>query len=206
MKNSKFIKVIKKLILIGVICFLVVVVLPNAIVVLGTMGHIKDTPDENYEYTLVLGAAIWGGEPSPMLRDRLSKSVELYKEGKTNTLFMSGDNERDFYDETTAMRKYATDNGVPEDDVMYDDYGLSTYDSMYRAKNVYGIDKMIIVTQKYHMYRAVYIARRLGIDAVGVPAESIKYSGREAREVREILARCKDFVKSMIKPKSSYTE
>lgn len=206
MKNNRFIKVIKKLMLIGVICFLLVIVLPNAIVVLGSLPHITDTPDENYEYTLVLGAAIWGGEPSPMLRDRLSKSVELYKDGKTSILFMSGDNERDFYDETTAMRRYATDNGVPEENVKYDDYGLSTYDSMYRAKNVYGIDKMIIVTQRYHMYRAVFIARSLGIDAVGVPAENIKYTGREAREVREVLARCKDFVKSIIKPESSYVE
>ena len=199
-------KIAKKLMIIALVCVFAVIVFPNAFVVINSLRNIKETPKEEYEYALVLGASIWGNSPSPILRDRLEKSVELYNSGNAKILLMSGDNEREYYDETTVMMRYANECGVPSEALTCDEYGLSTYDSMYRAKNVYGIDKMIIVTQQYHLYRAVYIARSLGIDAVGVPAAPVKYTGRFAREAREVLARSKDFFKCIIKPASSYTD
>ena len=199
-------KIIKMLFIIAIVGIFATVILPNAFVIISSSAYIKKDVDEKYDYALILGASAWGSTPSPILRDRIEKGVELYKNDKATLLLMSGDNERDYYDETTVMMTYANENGVPYSALVCDEYGLSTYDSMYRAKYVYGIDKMIVVTQKYHLFRAVYIARSLGIDAVGVPAEYVKYGGAAGRESREVLARSKDFFKCMIKPVSRHED
>lgn len=159
---------------------------------------------ESYNCILVLGAGIWNDEPSPMLKDRLDVAIELYNNKKASKIIMSGDHTKENYDEVKTMKKYAIDKGVKPEDIFMDHAGISTYDSIYRAKNIFKTDKLIIVTQKYHLYRSLYIAKSLDIESFGVEATPTKYSGAFMREVREILARDKDFVKSIFKPKSKY--
>lgn len=159
---------------------------------------------ENYNCILVLGAGIWNDEPSPMLKDRLDVAIELYNNKKASKIIMSGDHTKENYDEVNTMKKYAIDKGVKSEDIFMDHAGISTYDSIYRAKNIFKADKLIIVTQKYHLYRSLYIAKSLDIESFGVEATPTKYSGAFMREAREILARDKDFIKSIFKPKSKY--
>lgn len=154
---------------------------------------------------LVLGCKVKdNGEPSPMLLDRLITGTELYKEGAAPKILMSGDHGRDTYDEVNVMKKYALDNGIPSEDVFMDHAGFSTYDSIYRAKHIFEAKKVIIVTQEYHLNRALYLAHKLGLEAYGVPADLRDYSGQTMRDIREIVARCKDFALGAFKPKPTY--
>lgn len=151
---------------------------------------------------IVLGCRVNGETPSPMLSDRLTRGVELYDMNAAPKLLMSGDHGRVSYDEVNAMKQFAIDRGVPSEDVFMDHAGFSTYETMYRAKEVFAAKRVIIVTQKYHLYRAVYIAEQLGLEAYGVDSDLqhyIPYSN-----AREILARDKDFVKVIFKPKPTY--
>lgn len=154
---------------------------------------------------LVLGAGIrTDGSPSPMLQDRLNTGIELYQNNAAPKLLMSGDHGRKKYNEVQTMKDIALDQGVPSEDVFMDHAGFSTYDSLYRARDVFQARKVIIVTQKYHLYRALYIARSLGLDAWGVSADTRRYRGQSQRDFREILARDKDFFVSVFKPLPKY--
>lgn len=153
---------------------------------------------------LVLGAGIWGDKPSPMLEDRLNEAISLYKNGISSKIIMSGDHGKTDYDEVNTMKNYAIQQGIPSEDIFMDHAGFSSYESMYRAKEIFGANKIVIVTQNYHLYRSLYIARQLGIDAYGVGADPRRYVGETYRELREILARNKDFVKCILKPKPTY--
>ncbi len=150
---------------------------------------------------VVLGCGVRpDGQPSDMLADRIAQGVALYEKGASPKLLMSGDHSRSDYDEVNTMRNVAVEAGVPADDVFMDHAGFSTYESMYRARDVFGAKRIVIVSQKYHLYRALYVAERLGLDAYGVAADLRPYAGQEAREVREILARDKDFLTSIVQP------
>ena len=115
---------------------------------------------------------------------------------------MSGDHARGGYDEVNVMKEYAVSEGVPSQDVFMDHAGLSTYDSVYRARDIFQAKRIIIVTQRYHTYRALYIAKRLGVEAYGVDAELLEREGTFVRELREIAARAKDAVKCVFKPEA----
>ena len=117
---------------------------------------------------------------------------------------MSGDHSREDYDEVNVMKDYATKMGVSSVNVFMDHAGFSTYDSLYRAKEIFKANKIIIVTQEYHLYRALYIAKSLGLEAIGIPAIKTSYRGDSSRELREVLARNKDFFLSIIKPYPTY--
>lgn len=154
---------------------------------------------------LVLGCQVKeNGSPSHMLEDRLKRSVSLYKEYGIPKLLMSGDHGQAHYNEVGTMKQYAVDAGIPSSDVFMDHAGFSTYESLYRAKEVFGVDRVVIVTQKYHLYRALFIARALGIEAWGVASDYRSYSGQSIREVREVLARVKDVGTSLLKLKPTY--
>lgn len=154
---------------------------------------------------LVLGAGVRpDGTPSHMLTDRLLTGISLYEAGVSPKLLMSGDHGTVEYDEVNCMKDFATEKGVPSADVFMDHAGFSTYDSLARAKEVFGAKKVVIVTQKYHLYRALYIAQSLGLEAVGVSADLRTYSGQIIRDFREILARTKDFAYTVIKPNPVY--
>ena len=117
---------------------------------------------------------------------------------------MSGDHGTVDYDEVNAMKDYAMAAGVPSEDVFMDHAGFSTYESMYRARDVFCAERVIVVSQKYHLFRAVYDARALGLDAVGVAAEDIAYLGQTARDLREILARNKDALWCLLQPEPTF--
>ena len=164
------------------------------------------TMDEVGEYdfdcVMVMGAGIWGTQPSPMLQERLDFGNEVYFTGCTDRILMTGDHAREEYDEVNIMKDCAIEAGVPADDVFMDHAGLSTYESMYRARDVFQVEKMVIVTQKYHLYRAVYDARKLGIDAYGVAADKMQYGFYN--NMREWLARVKDFIYCIVQPEPTY--
>lgn len=161
---------------------------------------------KGYDTVIVLGSRVYKDKPSIILKDRLDKAIELYKKGYAKTIIMSGAKRKNNYDEAEVMKSYAIDNGVPEDIIIMDHYGYSTYDTIYRAKNTYNISKAIVVSQNYHLFRNIYIANKLDVDYIGVSAEKIKYKDRFYREIREVLARNKDFFKSILKPKSKNTK
>lgn len=159
----------------------------------------------NVDCILVLGCKVHeDGNPSHMLEDRLKRGVALYKGGAAPKILMSGDHGQEEYDEVNAMKKYAMDAGIPSEDVFMDHAGFSTYESMYRAKEVFGAKKIIIVTQEYHLYRAIYAAEQMGMEAYGVDADYRRYSGQLARDVREVLARVKDCLTAEWKPLPTY--
>ena len=154
---------------------------------------------------VVLGCQVYeDGTPSGILNDRLTRAIELYKIGAAPKIIMSGDHGQLEYDEVNAMKQVAIDAGVPSEDIFMDHAGFSTYETMYRAKEIFGADKIIVVTQEYHLYRALYIADKLGIEAFGVSSDYTTHSGQTKRELREILARNKDFMTSIFKPEPTY--
>ena len=154
---------------------------------------------------LVLGCAVWeNNQPSPMLKDRLDTAIELYNKGAAPKLLLSGDNSSVYYSEPDCMLQYALEQGVPEEDIFLDLAGFSTYDSVYRAKEVFCADRMIVVTQKYHLYRALKICEALGVQAVGAAADPRSYTGKYFRELREVLARDKDFLKCIFRPEPKF--
>ncbi len=157
------------------------------------------------ECILVLGASVNpDGTPSPMLQDRLDTAIALYQQGVASKLLLSGDDGQVEYNEVTVMHDYAIEAGVSEEDIFLDHAGFSTYDSVYRAGDVFGVKRMVVVTQKYHLYRALYGCEVMDIIAVGVAAEQAVYAGQEERDIREVLARVKDCVKWLIKPEPKY--
>lgn len=156
---------------------------------------------EEADCILVLGCGVRpDGTPSLMLQDRLKTGVRLYELQAAPKLLMSGDHSQADYDEVNAMKSWAIEAGVPSEDVFMDHAGFSTYESMYRARDVFHAKKIIVVSQKYHLYRAVYDARQLGLDAWGVSAEDIAYYGQAYRGAREVLARCKDLLYCLFRP------
>lgn len=158
----------------------------------------------NIDCIIVLGAGIWNNEPSPMLEDRLLEGINLYKNNVSNKIIMSGDHGRVEYDEVNIMKNYAIERGVKSEDIFMDHAGFSTYESIYRAKEIFKAKRIVIVTQKYHLYRALYIAKQLDLEVYGVGADPRQYVGATYREIREILARDKDFIKCIFKPEPTY--
>jgi vancomycin permeability regulator SanA len=141
----------------------------------------------------VLGAKVHeGGRLSDMLHDRMDAAIALYQEGKVQKLLLSGDGSGE-WSEVKYMKLYALENGVREEDIVEDPEGYSTYETMQRAKSVYGAENIVAVTQSYHLYRAMYIARDMGMNVKGASADLDVYSGQLYRDIREILARVKDF-------------
>ncbi len=195
--------------------FLIFVIASGGILIIN--GYVKKTSEkwilsideakelENTDCILVLGAAVKNNErPSAMLNDRLETGIELYNQNVSDKILMSGDHGRKDYDEVNVMKNFAINSGVPSEDIFMDHAGFSTYESMYRAKEIFKADKIVIVSQKYHLYRAVYIARSLGLEAYGVPSDVREYRGQKYRDLREAVARVKDFFNVIIKPEPTY--
>ncbi|MBQ2806239.1 MAG: YdcF family protein [Clostridia bacterium] len=177
----------------------VTVAIINAVVVSTTADRVLDEQSAaaltDVDYILVLGAGVRAdGTPSDMLHDRVVTAVSLWEAGADGMLLMSADNQNEDYNEVAAMVDLAVSLDVSDEVIETDRLGLSTYESLARAKELYGADRIIIVTQEYHLYRALYIAQELGIQAYGVSADVRSYRGQVFREMREIAARCKDFL------------
>ena len=193
---------------IAIIIMVTIIIGINLYVKISTNKQIVKKTDytklSNIDCIIVLGAGIWNNEPSPMLEDRLLEGINLYKNNVSNKLIMSGDHGRAEYDEVNIMKNYAIEKGVKSEDIFMDHAGFSTYDSIYRAKEIFGANKIIIVTQKYHLYRALYISEKLEINSYGVASNLRIYPGQFIREIREILARNKDVLKCITKPMPTF--
>ena len=201
----------KRRILAVVVLFAVLLCLPFAIsgfVCMQAQDRIisaDEAADLNADCVLVLGALVHeDGRPSGILEDRLITAIASYESGASDRLLMSGDHGRTDYDEVDAMKTYAVEHGVPSGAVFMDHAGFSTYESLYRARGVFQAHRVLIVTQEYHLYRALYVARALGLDAYGLIADIRTYPGMPKFAAREILARDKDFFYALLQPKPTY--
>ena len=201
----------KKVLIYGIIIIAILM-----IIVLGINLYVKASTNKQIlgenDYTklsdidciIILGAGVWGDKPSPILEDRLLEGIKLYQNNVSDKIIMSGDHGRESYDEVNIMKNYAIEKGIPSENIFMDHAGFSTYESIYRARDIFKAKKIVIVTQKYHLYRALYAANCLGLEAYGLGADPRQYSGATFRELREILARDKDFIKCIFKPKRTY--
>ena len=201
----------KRVLLIIVATAVVLASLPFAIsaYVCNTVSDRILTLDEaaklNADAILVLGARVHdNGQPSGILKDRLITGIAAYDLGASDRLLMSGDHGTEDYYEVNTMKNYALDQGVPSEAIFMDHAGFSTYESLYRARDVFEVKSVVIVTQRYHLYRALYVAERMGLNAFGVTSDLGDYAGMPYFTAREILARCKDFFYTIFMPLPTY--
>lgn len=194
---------------------LAVVILSIGIYAIAVNLYIKCSVDENilnaenidkkYDCIIILGCGVKPDKtPSKMLTDRLNKGIQLYKSGIAPVILMSGDHGTESYNEVSVMKEYAVNAGVPSENIFLDHAGFSSYESVYRAKEIFSIKSAVFVSQEYHLYRVLYMAESFDINAVGCAAEKISYSGQAMRNIREVIARNKDFLYCIFKPKPTY--
>lgn len=198
-------------------CFMTVFVL-GAITFFAVNGYVRiavrtkiatikelEKTKEKADAVLVLGAQVKpDGSPSVMLKERLDMGIKIYQSGLTDRIIMSGDHGSDDYDEVNAMKDYAIKMGVLPEHIFMDHAGFSTYESMYRAKEIFLAEDIIVVTQKYHLYRALYDAEAMGLEARGVSCDTDVYSGDTYRKLREFVAIAKDVGYSVLKPEPTF--
>ena len=154
-----------------------ILILPRLITGIYSWSRITDVPNApNRDVAIVFGAGLWrDGSPTPVLQDRIETAATLYDSGKVKKLLMSGDNRVQNYNEPGAMQAYAIELGIPDEDIVLDYAGQRTYDTCYRAREIFQIDEVILVTQSFHLPRAIYTCNSLGIKATGVPANNRQY-------------------------------
>lgn len=209
-KCAKIWKIMKKFIKLG--CMIALI---GTLVLFGTDTYVKKKAgdaisseedvvrsEEKADAILILGAQVKpDGRPCLMLKERLDTGIRLYQEGASDRIIMSGDHGSDDYDEVNTMKSYAIDQGIPSECIFMDHAGFSTYDSMYRAKEIFQAKSLVVVTQEYHLYRALYDAMAFEIDVQGVPCDTAVYKGDTYRKSREVLARMKDVGFTLVKPR-----
>ncbi len=200
----KFVKRIIKAIMIFAIAFCLIIGLINLYVVLIGKSDFSSVEDieEEYDCAIVLGAKVGSdGTPSYMLRDRLDFAFKMYDNGTVPKILVSGDHGTYGYDEVNAMRQYLIEKGVKIEDVFMDHAGFDTYSTMYRAKDIFEVKRAVICTQKYHLYRACYIAKRMGVEVKGLPSDVYVSSKILYFKARECAARIKAFLEvEILKP------
>lgn len=180
----------------------------NVVTIVGSKGSIVSADEASIssaDAIVVLGASVYAdGTPSGILQDRLDDGIALYFAGVAPKLIMSGDNGTESYNEVRVMKQYAIAQGVPSEDIFCDHAGFSTYESMYRAKYVFGCQRIVVATQTYHLYRALWSAKSLGMQATGVPSDYHEYQKQLQYDIREVPARTKDFFKALFRVPSTY--
>lgn len=180
----------------------------NVVTIVGSKGSIVNADEASIssaDAIVVLGASVFAdGTPSGILQDRLDDGIALYFAGVAPKLIMSGDNGTESYNEVRVMKQYAIAQGVPSEDIFCDHAGFSTYESMYRAKYVFGCQRIVVATQTYHLYRALWSAKSLGMQAEGVPSDYHEYQKQLQYDIREVPARTKDFFKALFRMPSTY--
>jgi SanA protein len=177
---KRIIKMVLTLFITLVIVGALILIIPRVITYLYALPRIynaKSAPDRTV--AIVFGAGLWrDGSPTPVLRDRVFTAAELYFAGKVKKILMSGDNRTEFHNEPESMRQYALSLGVPDEDIVLDYAGWRTYDTCYRAKSIFHVDSTILVTQAFHLDRAIYTCNILGLPSVGVIADQREYRKR----------------------------
>ncbi|HSX23715.1 MAG TPA: ElyC/SanA/YdcF family protein [Candidatus Saccharimonadales bacterium] len=181
------------------------ILLPTLIINMSTKSRRFNAADLSHvpesDVTIVFGAGVQSnGEPTPYLRRRLETAADLYKAGRTHTLLLSGDNGVKHYNEPQAMKRYAEGLGVKTDDIVLDYAGFNTYDSCYRAGAIFGLRKATIVSQGYHLPRAITTCRGLGVDVVGVAAKSSGRDNTATYIMREYVSTDKALLQIIFKP------
>lgn len=206
-KTNLWKKCIWMLFLAGIVIGLFVLV--SNLTMLYTQGKkivtLEEAKEHKAQCIFILGCGVWSGNrPSSMLQDRLEEGIRLYEAGVAPKILVSGDHGRENYDEVNVMKNYLMDAGIPNEDIFMDHAGFSTYESVVRAKKIFQVERMIIVTQKYHLYRALYISSQQGIEAVGVNSDPRAYRGAFYRSAREWIARDKDIFSCLFHVKPTY--
>lgn len=207
--ESKMMNLIKKMIkgaFVLILVFILSCVAIDQYVAINANRFINKENMGSANVVLVLGARVTPQkEPSPVLAERLDSAIKMYEEGIAKKVIVSGDHDSIYYNEVGVMKAYLVENGIPEQDIFMDHAGFSTYESMVRAKEIFGLESLIVTTQSYHLKRAVYIGRVLGIETFGVSADEgfnlyvLRY------RYREMLARIKDFMYvHIVKPDPTY--
>ncbi|MDB2074444.1 YdcF family protein [Clostridium paraputrificum] len=212
MEGKKYIKVLKKM-MVTFICILVII-LCGALVIINNVQAkgekrivTKDTLPEKVDAIIVLGAGVReDGTPSDILTDRLSTSLDILNMGVEGKLLLSGDHGKEGYNEVGTMKDYILKNSdIKEKDIFLDHAGFSTYDSIYRAKDIFKVESAIIITNEYHLPRALYLAEKLGIDAYGYTSDKREYYYMDAYKKREKIAQLKDFLfVNVLKPEPKF--
>ena len=192
----------------AVLAVVAVFAVTNVVTIVGAKGSIVSAEEASIssaDAIVVLGASVYAdGTPSGILQDRLDDGIALYFAGVAPKLIMSGDNGTESYNEVRVMKQYAIAQGVPSEDIFCDHAGFSTYESMYRAKYVFGCQRIVVATQTYHLYRALWSAKSLGMQATGVPSDYHEYQKQLQYDIREVPARTKDFFKALFRMPSTY--
>lgn len=204
MRKKRF---VKTMVIIVIFLFLFFIISNLIIIKSGKKKMVSESDIQSFgaDCILILGAGVWANnQPSPMLADRLKEGIRLYNEGVSEKIIVSGDHGKVDYDEVNVMKKYLIDAGIPSEDIFMDHAGFSTYESMYRAKEIFGVQKMVLVTQEYHLYRAIFICNSLGMDVRGSSADPRSYAGAFKRNVREWIARDKDIFYCLFKVRPTY--
>ena len=187
------------IILIGIIALIIAAAVILNTVVKTVGGYLvaedyEELSELDADCILVLGAGAWDDKPCPMLEDRLKTAIDIYKNGLAPAIILSGDGNVTPYSEPHVMYTFSLEQGVEENAIYTDYHGYSTYESIQRAKEVFGVKKIIIVTQSYHLPRALYIAQSMGLEAMGFPSDLRSYRGQYYFNAREGIARVKEFI------------
>lgn len=194
----RLIKYLAWLIAFGILAFIII----NLSIIIATRDSIYETIDNmpNAQAALVLGARVYSnGQPSTTFNDRIQTAITLYNQRKVNKILVSGDNGQESYDEVNAAKATLQNAGIPDQDIFLDHAGFDTYDSLYRAQAIFQIDRLTVVTQKFHLPRAIYIGKRLGIKTNGLIADKRIYRAAVRNQIRESLARIKAFLDLLAK-------
>lgn len=188
-----------------VLAALFIVVIPQVVVLAARSRIVDASSASEADAIIVLGASVLrDGTPSDILEDRLLTGIALYEAGKGGAIIVSGDDGQEAYDEVNAMRVYLLAAGIPAEDIFLDHAGFDTFDSMYRAKAIFGVERAIVVTQNYHLPRALYLAGALGIDVQGVVADRQPYLGIRYFTFRERIANVKAVFNILLHSKPKY--
>lgn len=176
----RILKTISRIIIAAAVLGMAALIMPRLITAVHALGRVYQVGDApTRRVAIAFGAGLWrDGSPTPVLRDRVATAAELYFAGKVEKLLMSGDNSYVEYNEPQAMKDYALELGVPEEDIVLDYAGRRTYDTCYRARDIFGINSAILVTQDFHLPRALFLCNTLGVQAVGVSADMRTYRQR----------------------------
>jgi len=159
----------------------------------------------NKEVGIILGARVYSnGTMSDILKDRVDTGIELYKKEKVKKLLISGDHGQEKYDEVNTIKNYILKKNIAPEDIFLDHAGFDTYDSLYRAKEVFQVKSAIVITQEFHLPRAVYIGKSLNINTIGMIADKQPYLGMARYKTRECLARIKAFLNVILKSKPRF--
>lgn len=194
-------KILKIIFRLGVFIILLLLSINLYILFSSKDNIIEEDKNIKADAIVILGAGIYTDRPSHILAERLDKGIELYKLGMAPKIIMTGDHGKKYYNEVQVMKNYAMEKGILEDDIFMDHAGFSTYESMARLSKIFQAKSAILVSQKYHLPRSIYLAEAFNIKTYAFPTDRLIYKGQWYRTSREIIARFKDFFIGIFKPK-----